>query len=143
MKNYWNVPVPILAGILLVLAARAPAQAQIVGQVKANIGYSFMIGDKTLPPGEYTFRMESDAQAMTVQNQKGDNFAQFEVRQTTANHTPRHSELVFRKFGNTEFLSKIFEGGSRSGSELTETSKEEARMVSAGQHAIEHTEEQR
>jgi len=142
MKNYWKAPLSILAGILFVLAARTPARAQIIGQVKANINHTFMIGDKTLPPGAYTFRMESDAQAMTVQTQKGDNVAQFEVRQTRANHTPRHTELVFRKFGNTEFLSKIFESGSRDGAELTETGKQEARMVSSGQHAIEHTEEQ-
>jgi len=79
---------------------------------------------------------------MRVENQRGDNVAQFEVREATANHRPAHSELVFRRYGNTEFLSKIFEGGSRTGSELTETSKQEASMVSQGQHAMEHTEEQ-
>lgn len=136
--------IPILIGVLFGFGI-LPANAQIVGMVRANINHSFIIGDKTLPPGEYSFRMESglNLTTMSVQNQKGDNVAQFAVRDTTANHTPRHSELVFRKFGNTEFLSKIFEGGSRDGVELTETSKEEARRVSAGEHAIEHSEEQR
>lgn len=79
---------------------------------------------------------------MVAQNKNGDNVAQFNVRQSIDNHRPRHSELVFRKFGNTEFLSKVYEGGSKNGVALTETSKEESRLVSAGQQGIEHTEEQ-
>lgn len=41
-------------------------------------------------------------------------------------HIKLRSELVFRRFGNTEFLSKVFEAGSRTGAELTETKKQEA-----------------
>lgn len=122
----------------------AGANAQITNPIRAHVSHSFMIGDKTLPPGDYTFRVEgnSDEGIMTAQNQNGDNVAQFNVRQSIDNHRPKHSELVFRKFGNTEFLSKVYEGGSKNGVSLTETGKEESRLVSAGQHGVEHTEEQ-
>lgn len=133
---------PILAGLFLAAIAGLPLHAQITDPIKAHLDHGFVVGDKTLPAGDYTFRMEKDAQVMRVENQRGDNVAQFEVRETLANHRPQHSELVFRKYGNTEFLSKIFEGGSRNGSEVTETGKREAQMVSQGQHGIEHIEEQ-
>jgi len=135
---------PALTALLFATAGALSLNAQITNPIQAHINHTFVIGDKVLPPGDYTFRMEqnSNLELMRVENQRGDNVAQFEVRETTADHRPRHSELVFRKYGDTEFLRKIFEGGSKTGSELTETSKQEARMVSQGQHALEHTEEQ-
>lgn len=144
MKNYLRTLAPILASFVLLIFGALCLNAQPANPIEAHIDHSFVIGEKTLPPGQYTFRIEHNTSVgvMRVENQRGDNVAQFEVRQTTADHRPQHSELVFRKYGNTEFLSKIFEGGSRTGVALTETSKQEERLVSTGQHAIEHTEEQ-
>jgi hypothetical protein len=79
---------------------------------------------------------------VTVQNKNGDTLAQFSVRRSIANQRPTHSELVFRKYGNTEFLSKVYESGTKTGVALTETAKEEARLAKEGQQAQEHTEEQ-
>jgi hypothetical protein len=130
--------------ISLCFAAAPPLNAQITNPIRAHVDHSFMIGDKTLPPGDYTFRIEngSDIGVMTVQNKAGDSVAQFSVRQSIDNRRPKHSELVFRKYGNTEFLSKVYEGGSKSGVAVTENSQEEARMMKEGQHAMEHSEEQ-
>ena len=142
MKKY--LLAPVLAGLGFIALSVLSLHAQITNQIHAHIAHSFMIGDKTLPPGNYTFRIEgnSDLGVMTARNQHGDVVAQFNVRQSIDNHRPRHSELVFKRYGNTEFLSKVYEGGSRNGVSVTETGKEEARLVSQGQHAIEHTEEQ-
>jgi hypothetical protein len=120
------------------------ANAQITNALQAHVNHSFVIGDKTLPPGEYTFRMEGDSNlgVMTVQNKNGDTVAQFNVRQSIDTQTPKHSQLVFRRYGNTEFLSKVYEGGTKNGVAVTETAKEEARFVSEGKHPQEHTEEQ-
>jgi hypothetical protein len=143
MKNYVKTVAPLLI-TLGTLAVSAPClRAQVTDAINAHVNHSFMIGDKMLPPGNYTFRIDknSDLGVMTVQNQRGDNVAQFNVRQSTDNHRPKHSELLFRKYGNMEFLSKIYEGGSKSGVAVTETSKEEARMVKEGQHGEESYEE--
>ncbi len=144
MKSHVRTFAPALIGLLLVTAGAARLHAQITNPIQAHIGHSFVIGDKTLPPGDYIFRVEgnTDLGVMEVQTKNGDNIAQFNVRRSVDNHRPKHSEIVFRRFGDTEFLSKVYEAGSKSGVALTETSKQEAQMVSAGQHAIEHTEEQ-
>ena len=89
--------------------------AQITNQIRAHIEHSFVIGSKTLPPGEYTFSMVggSDLTQMKVSNQDGTAEALFAVRESIDDHRPKHSELLFRKYGNTEFLSKVYEVGSK------------------------------
>jgi hypothetical protein len=135
---------PVVAGLGALALGALCLNAQITNPIRAHIAHSFMIGDRLLPPGDYTFRIEgnSDLGVMSVQNEHGDNVAQFNVRQSVDSHRPKHSEVVFKRYGNTEFLSKVYESGSKSGVAVTETGKEEARMVSQGQHAMEHTEEQ-
>jgi len=80
---------------------------------------------------------------MIATNQNGTNVAEFLVRQSVDNQTPNHSEIVFRKYGNTEFLSKIFEVGSKDGVAVMEHSKQEAQLINEGQEALEHIEEQK
>ena len=112
---------------------------------KRTFDHSFVIGDKTLPPGKYTFRMttDPDQSLMIATNQNGTNVAQFLVRQSVDDHRSSHSELVFHKYGNTEFLSKVFQSGSRNGLAVTEPGKQEARLIDQGQKAFEHSEVQK
>jgi hypothetical protein len=144
MKSHVRTFAPALISFLLATAGATGLHAQITNPIQAHIGHSFVIGDKTLPPGDYTFRVESntDLGVMEVQSQNGEHVAQFNIRQSVDNHRPKHSELVFRKIGDTEFLSKVYEAGSKAGVAVTETSKQEAQLVSGGQRASEHTEEQ-
>lgn len=135
---------PVLAGLGMMMLSPLGLKAQITVPVRAHIAHSFMIGDRMLPPGDYTFRVESNTNqgAMEVQNKEGENVAQFNVRQSIDNRRPKHSEIVFKRYGNTEFLSKVYESGSKHGVAVTETSKEEARLMKQGQHGMEHTEEE-
>ena len=145
MKKHLRTLAPALASLLFVAAGAPWLHGQIAEAIRAHVDHSFIIGNTTLPPGEYTFRMmqDSDLEVMTATSERDKTSVDFIVRETTADHTPSHSELVFRKYGSTEFLSKIFEGGSKSGGEVTETSRLEARLAKRMQHATEHTEEQK
>jgi hypothetical protein len=136
------------APVLITFFAAAGAQimnAQVINAIQAHVDHSFLIGDKTLPPGEYTFRMTEnpDQSLMIVTGQNGANVAQFLVRQSIDNHRPSHTELVFHRYGNTEFLSKMFEAGSKEGVAVTEPSKQEERLIDQGQQALEHSEVQK
>jgi hypothetical protein len=144
MKRHVRTLAPALITFFAVVGAQT-VNAQITNPIQAHMDHSFVIGDKTFPPGEYTFRMTTgpDQSLMIATSQNGTNVAQFLVRQATDDHRPRHSEIVFRRYGNTEFLSKVFEAGSRNGVALIETSKQEARLASQGQQALEHSEEQK
>ena len=145
MTKYLTALAVVSAGLFVVTAGAPCLNAQITNPIQAHIDHSFVIGDKVLPPGDYTFRLEGNSNlgVMDVQNRSGDNVAQFTVRQSVDTRRPRHSELVFRRYGNTEFLSKIYEGGTRHGVAVTENSKEETQLMQSGQHAMEHTEEEK
>jgi hypothetical protein len=145
MKNHLRTLAPVLVTLLFVTAGAPWLNAQIIDAIRAHVDHSFIIGNTTLPPGEYTFRMmqDSDLAVMTATSENDKTTVEFIVREAINDHTPSHSELVFRKYGSTEFLSKIFEGGSKTGAEVTETNRQEARLVKHMQHATEHTEEQK
>ena len=142
--NIRNVA-PLCAAVLIQIVGASWLSGQITSQINAHIPHSFIIDDKTLPPGDYTFRLEqgSNLGVMAVRNASGDNVAQFTVRESINNHRPNHSELVFNKYGDTEFLTKIYQGGSRTGVAVSESSKKELQLMNGGQHGLEHTEEQK
>jgi hypothetical protein len=145
MKKAMRMLAPVLLGFVFVIPSTPFLNAQITNTIQAHIDHSFVIGNTTLPPGEYTFRMlqDTDLQAMTATSENDKTSVSFNVRMTIDDHTPRHSELTFRKYGDTEFLSKIFELGSKNGAEVTEPSRDEKRFAQQGLHPTEHTEEQK
>ena len=145
MKSHLRTLVPVLISLFFVTAGAPLVNAQITNEIRAHLDHSFVIGNTTLPPGDYTFRMvqDSDLSEMTATSANDKTSVTFLVRDTMADHTPSHSELTFRKYGNTEFLNRIFETGSKDGAEVTETGRQEARFVKKHQHAMEHTEAQK
>lgn len=145
MKRMTLQLAPILVSAILVTAGASHLNAQITDTIRAHLDHSFVVGEKTFPPGEYTFRMVSgsDLMVMRVTNDHTHDTADFSVIDSKDTHTPAHSEIVFRKFGNTEFLYKVYEIGSKDGVRLTESSKREMKFVNAGEQGVEHTEEQK
>ena len=57
MKTYEEDFAPVLVSIFFVTAGAPWFDARITNPIRAHIDHSFVIGDKTLPPGEYTFRI--------------------------------------------------------------------------------------
>lgn len=134
-----------LGGALVVAAPLMTIQlsnAQIVNQIDATVSHSFIVSKVTLPPGKYVFRMQqgSDGGIMTVTSADGKHSAEFMVRQSQAPTQPAHTELVFRRYGDKEFLSKVYEGGNSAGVAVTGMSSEEKELKAQGQTPTEHTE---
>jgi hypothetical protein len=144
MKNHIRTLSPVLFTFFVGVGAQL-LNAQITNEIHAHVGHSFVVGDQTLPPGEYTFRVSSypDQSLMTAISENGNASAQFLVRRSVDNHRPNHSELVFRRYGNTEFLSKIYEVGSKDGVAVLEPGKREEQLIGEGQQPLEHSEVQK
>jgi hypothetical protein len=130
--------------LALSLLALPYAQAQILGGVEADITHPFIIANTTLPAGHYVFRMlqGTELTAMTATDEKTDAKIEFLVNEARVDHTPPHSELIFDRYDNQEFLKKVFEGGSKVGVAVAEPSRIEKRMQQQGKHPVEHKEEQ-
>jgi hypothetical protein len=103
----------ILKGLTMLLAvmtfAMITAVASANGQsvnAKANIPFEFVVGDKTLPAGEYT--VNSVTQGSEVLRIRGINSDDTAVRLTIlSENKTKQSMLVFHRYGERYFLAEV------------------------------------
>jgi hypothetical protein len=115
------------------------AQAQIVGEIEANIPFQFHAGNVRLPAGRYFIHVldNTDLTVMEIISADGSTSALFDVQGTQATSSPAKSELIFDKYGNRYFLAKLFDEGNPSGSQVLE-SRYEKRISQASAEGQEH-----
>ena len=106
----------------------ARAQAQIIGNLEADVPFQFHVRNTTLPAGRYMIHeLEgSDLTVMQISSADGKLSALFDVESAQAKTTPEKSKLIFNKYGDSYFLSELFDEGNVDGSKLM-TSREEKR----------------
>jgi hypothetical protein len=111
----------------------AAAHAQIIGNLEVDIPFQFHAGNAKLPPGKYIIRPldDSDLTVMEISSADGSISALFDVEDVQANSTPAKSELIFNKYGDSYFLSKLFDEGNPDGSKVLPKSRYEKRMGTA------------
>ena len=128
-----------LSIVLLFVAAMYPrkANAQIVGDLQANIPFEFHAGNAKLPAGTYRIRMldDSDLTLMEIISLNGSSSALFQVQESEAKSTPDQNELIFNKYGDQYFLAEVFDQGESSGSKVTE-SREEKKISQGSQGTV-------
>jgi len=68
MKSHVRTVASVLVSLFFVTVGTLRLKAQIVNGIRAHLDHSFVIGNTTLPPGEYTFRMvdNTDLSMMTA-----------------------------------------------------------------------------
>jgi hypothetical protein len=114
-----------MLGLLLVTSALS-VHAQSERTKATKISFSFIVGQKTLPPGEYTVepnRKDSD-NIWLVQSRDGHVSALFTTMTVRASETQESGKLVFHKYGDQYFLSQIWRAGENGGRELRMAHKE-------------------
>ena len=105
-------------------AMTAPAPAQTMyDRVVANVPYSLTIGQKTLPPGQYTFQQlqsaAGDSRVVLVYSDNGMKFQTSAMSIPTLDpNTARDTKLVLDQVGNNYYLSKIWVEGKDYGYEF-------------------------
>ena len=117
-----------LISVAALLVAAAPrAHAVIADPIRADIHHSFVVANTTLPPGVYTFRIQSpmNQQVMVVSNARGSKILMFLVTPTIDSHRPQHSELIFKRYGRTQYLTKIYQSGFKQGDSVVYPSREQ------------------
>jgi hypothetical protein len=114
-------------------------QAQIIGNVEANIPFQFYAGSTKFPPGNYVIHVldNSDLTLMEISSADGKMSAVFDVRDAEANSAPAKSELIFNKYGDRYFLAKLFDESNPNGSAVIE-SRYEKRVDKGTAEAQEH-----
>ena len=97
------------------------AQAQIIGNLEADVPFQFHVGKTTLPAGRYMIHeLEgSELTVMQISSADGKLSALFNVESAQAKTTPEKSELIFNKYGDRYFLSEMHDEGIVDGSRLS------------------------
>ena len=128
MKLHKKIRHHQLLSLLIALVFALPmypskVQAQIVGNLEADIPFQFHAGNTKLPPGKYIIHVlnDSDLTIMEISSADGKMSALFDVRDAEAKSAPAGNELIFNKYGNRYFLAKLFDESNPSGSAVIES----------------------
>ena len=113
LKNF-----TILSLVLMLTAVSVCAQSQRSEVTK--IPFSFIVGQKTLPAGEYTLEpnRKDSHNVWLLQRRDGRTSALFTTMSVRSSETQEKAKLIFHKYEDHYFLSQIWTPGSQSGREL-------------------------
>jgi hypothetical protein len=130
----------LLSVAMLVAALAVPLSAQTV-TLTANIPFAFTIGNKTLPAGEYSIRNDGNPYVVMFQGEEHHTGALSMVSHesvVTTDHPAAATKLVFNRYGDRYFLSKVVNGYAATGFVLPmpKAEKELAKTASANRFEV-------
>jgi hypothetical protein len=115
-------------GLLLVVSG---AQAQET-RVKAHIPFDFVVGNQTLPSGEYLMASEGSINQAIVIRSADRKTAMLSLTNSCSSYKPSEtSKLVFHRVAGRYFLSQVWVEGKSAGRQLPR-SKAEIEMAKNG-----------
>jgi hypothetical protein len=122
-----NLKIFAMLSLLLAVAAMSVV-AEASGSAYTRIPFSFTVGNKTLPAGEYIvepYRKDYD-RVWLVQSRDGRSTALVNTNSVRSANTQEKGKLVFKESGGEYSLSQIWTAGTNSGRELrVQTPKDE------------------
>jgi hypothetical protein len=120
MKNRLFTALATFALILLGSGAAAYGQLMPGEAERASIPFDFIVREKTLSAGDYEVRRLTDSPSTLLIRNVNDNRQQivFMVNQVQTRTTPKQGEIIFKRFGDTYFLSGIWSPGEQKGDEV-------------------------
>jgi hypothetical protein len=122
---------PVLIALTLFAVLMVPAaQAQSV-LLKAEIPFDFAVGNARLPAGAYEVKTATQG-ALVIQSQDRRSSAFAMTMAVNARKTPEVGKLVFNRYGNQYFLSKIWAPSSSVGRELSKSRLEREVAAQSG-----------
>ena len=112
LKNF-----TMLSVVLMLTAWSVCAQSE--STKVTNIPFSFIVGEKILPAGEYTLEpnRKDSHNIWLIQRRDGRTSALFSTMSVRFSETQDNAKLIFHRYGDQYFLSQIWTGGN-SGREL-------------------------
>jgi hypothetical protein len=96
-------------------------------KIRADIPFDFMVGKKRLPKGEYLIESLGDTGALTIRSAKKGKAVTFNTIKSKPTDSNK-SKLVFNRYGEQYFLSRIWDPSSETILKLTK-SKTEKRIA--------------
>jgi hypothetical protein len=119
-----------ISGLVLLLAVPLPAQTI---RLRANIPFEFVAGTRTMPAGDYAVDTTAAQNVVRVRNENTHDTSL--VLSNSANEqrlaSNPEAKLVFHRYGDQYFLSKVWDGYEAVGREIPMSNAERALTESA------------
>jgi hypothetical protein len=134
IKNSLRVAGATTLAVALSAAAARPASEDL----RATIAFSFLVNDKTMPPGTYTISVDNQQGVVELRDFKHGAFA---LALPFDDSSSQERKLVFHRYGDEYVLREIWTGEG-TGRELLEPRRERAlaeASTSAGRTASPQT----
>ena len=124
--------------IVLAFATALASSAQTRSpQMRANVPFDFVVGDRTLTAGSYSVGTISSGSGDAVAIRSTDS-RQKAIRLTNAvreNSKTRRARLVFNRYGQTYFLTQVWTAGSSEGREILKSKAERSAELELAKNA--------
>jgi hypothetical protein len=123
---------------LLSLLSVMPLAAQIDNGVEFNTTFPFYAGNAKMPAGSYMItQSDIDSSVLLVRSQNGAYSAFVDFVPTHAEQPHPQSDVTFHKYGDTDYLNRIWVNGQSFGMKVEATKAETKAATNAG--VVEHS----
>ena len=96
---------------LLLTAATLFAKTESQRLMKVNVPFSFGVGDRSLPAGEYSIFTVTPERSIRIVSADGTHSAVIDTLPNYANEPSTKSRLGFHQYGNEYFLAQVWTAG--------------------------------
>ena len=124
---------------LLSLLAVMPLAAQINNGMNFTTTFPFYAGNTRLPAGSYRITQSNiDTSVLLIQSKNGAYSAFIDFIPTRAEQPHLQSDVTFHRYGNTDYLNRIWVNGQRYGMKVDPTKAETkaAATVKVVEHSL-------
>src|SRR5216683_8193525 len=123
---------------LVSLLSVMPLAAQIDNGVDFTTSFPFYAGNAKMPAGSYKItQSDMDASILQIQSTDGAHSALVEFIPTHSAQPHPHSDVTFHKYGDTEYLNRIWVEGQKYGMKVDPTKAE--MKAAANANVVEHS----
>jgi hypothetical protein len=121
MKNKILKTFSMLSLITVISLTTVSAQSPV--QLKVDVPFDFVVGEKTLPAGQYSVRSASRylQDALLIQSADGRKSALVVTNTITGKTGENRARLIFHQYGDKCFLAQVWSPGLITGRSLPET----------------------
>jgi hypothetical protein len=124
----------IIKGLTMLMIVVALALVTAVGsaygqskQTVAKIPFEFVVGDKSLPAGEYGVApFTSSGQVLRIGSTEDNQTALRLTSPITCASAPDNGKLVFHRYGSHYFLTEVWNAGETTGRQLVKSKQQRA-----------------